>query len=348
MVKPGEYNIRDYRPEDESAVLALIRQGMGGGPTGERDVRFWRWKHFENPFGRSIALVAEDSEGQIVGLRTFMRWRFKAGKTVVNAVRAVDTVTHPEHRRYGVFSILTREAVQRTRESGVDFIFNTPNNQVLPGYLKLGWHYISILKPMVKVLNYPRFLAGILRNRNRSRASGQLPLEEVFKDKPMAAADFLDDSPSFERLLDAREMETSRLVTDRSIEYLKWRYSQYPNVNYGVVYHEGNSTPGCVFLRSSTRFGLKEAVIAELLLPDRDERAASALFNDLKKTVAADYLIAYFPRESFKRRLLNRHGFHQVPRGGQNFTVNVLASDLTCDPRVLRNWDISLGDLEIF
>ena len=35
------------------------------------------WKHDENPFGQSPARVAEDDSGTLVGLRTFLRWRFR-------------------------------------------------------------------------------------------------------------------------------------------------------------------------------------------------------------------------------------------------------------------------------
>jgi len=341
--------IRHYQPEDESAVLALVQQGMGGGPTGKRDEVFWRWKHFDNPFGESIAMVATGPAGQIIGLRTFMRWRFAAKGTVINAVRAVDTVTHPEYRRYGIFSTLTKEAVRQTKESGVDLIFNTPNAQVLPGYLKLGWSYVSLIRPLVKVLNYPRFASRILRSRGKSRASGQLPLEEVFRDRSTSVAQFLDDTKSIDRLLDSyRTLKNSRLFTDRSPEYLRWRYSQYPEVNYGVVHREKGGSMACAILRSSTRFGLKEAVITELLLPGPDEGLGSSLLKEIKARVSADYLIAFFPEGSFERHLLRRHGFHQVPYAGQNFTVNVLAGDLPCNPRVMGSWDICLGDLEVF
>jgi GNAT superfamily N-acetyltransferase len=349
MATSTEFIIRDYRPEDESAVLALIQLGMGGGPTGERDALFWRWKHFENPFGKSVAMVAEDRAGQIIGLRTFMQWRFLAGNSPVRAVRAVDTVTHPDYRRYGVFSRLTSQALQRVTEDGFGLIFNTPNNQVLPGYLKLGWDYVSMVRPLINILNYPRFAAGMIRSRNRSRSSGQLPPEQVFGQGVHSVSEFLGDAGPLARLMESRqEMRNGRLLTSQSPEYLRWRYSRYPNVNYGVVYGGGTAAAGCAILRSSTRFGLKEAVIADLLLPSPDERMASSLLNNLKRGVKADYLIAYFPEGSFPRRMLHKHGFHRVPRGGQNFTVKILARDLPCDPRLLQNWDISLGDLEVF
>ena len=85
--------IRPYRDEDEPAVLSLLSASLGAGPAGARPPEFFRWKHLENPFGRSFMLVAE-SEGQVVGLRAFMRWEFTAGDRSFRAVR-----TSPAHRR---------------------------------------------------------------------------------------------------------------------------------------------------------------------------------------------------------------------------------------------------------
>jgi len=345
-----EFEIRDYQPEDESSVLALVQRGMGGGPTGTRDEIFWRWKHLDNPFGRSLGLVATNHAGQLVGLRIFMRWRFTTGNTTVRAVRAVDTVTHPEYRRYGVFSALTNKAVEQAKNEGVDLIFNTPNNQVLPGYLKLGWNYVSAIRPLVKVLNYPRFVAGLLRSRNKRQSSQQLSGEQIFRHRPTSMEEFLSHSEALEELLHHHNQKRDgNLFTDQSLNYLRWRYSEYPYANYAVLPQEKDGKiSGIIIMRPNARFGLKEAVLDELLLHTPDEDLAFSLLNDMKRYVSADYIIAYFPHGSFERHILRRYGFHQVPRDSMNFTVNVLSSHLPCNPIILENWGLSLGDLEIF
>ena len=124
-------DVRPYRDADEQAVLGLLSDALGGGPAGTRPAEFFRWKHLENPFGRSFMLVAE-ADGRIVGLRAFMRWEFVAGDRRFRAVRAVDTATHPDHQGKGIFSRLTLEALDALRDQA-DFVFNTPNEKSLPG-----------------------------------------------------------------------------------------------------------------------------------------------------------------------------------------------------------------------
>jgi hypothetical protein len=342
--------IREYTPKDESEVLALIQQGMGGGLTGKREEAFWRWKHFNNPFGPSIALLATSASGQIIGLRTFMRWRFLSGDFSHKAVRAVDTVTHPDFRRYGIFSKLTLKGIESAKNDGVDFIFNTPNEQVLPGYLKLGWSYVSLLRPLVRILNYPRFVTGLIRSRDKSHSSGPISADEIFKQQLPSISEFLGRTKGFETLLQShRRVHHGKLVTDQSLDYLKWRYGQHPDIDYKVLYTEKNgAVSGCAILRPSTRFGLKEVIINELILSGADDGSASNLLHELRRLTKADYIIAYFSRGSFQRAALARNGFYQVPKAGQNFTVKLLSQSFPRDPQVLNNWELSLGDLEMF
>src|SRR5687767_6957749 len=96
--------------------------------------RFFAWKHEQGPFGASPAWVALDGE-RLAGFRTFLRWEFNhPDGRIRRGVRAVDTATHPDYQGRGIFRDLTLQALDHLRADGVDFVFNTPNAQSLPGY----------------------------------------------------------------------------------------------------------------------------------------------------------------------------------------------------------------------
>jgi GNAT superfamily N-acetyltransferase len=345
-----EIEIRDYVGEDEGPVLDLIQHGMGGGPTGTRDRGFWQWKHFHNPFGPSIALVAVYKDGQIIGLRTFMRWRFQTGDRPVSAVRAVDTVTHPDYRRYGVFSRLTREAVAKVKNNGVDFIFNTPNATVLPGYLKLGWSLVSRIRPQIKILNYPRFIMGIARSKGKRQPAVLDTGATFFRQELLSINEFLGRGDAVEQLLQSREQKRdNRLHTRPTLDYLRWRYVQYPFVKYRVIsWHDRGALSGCIIFRPSGRLGMKEIVLSELIVPGYDRTIASGLIKEMVKHLNADYIVAYFPEHSFERETLRKNGFHDLPFQGINFAVNSLKEIPGLNPLQFNNWELGLGDLEIF
>jgi len=155
------FEVREYQTADEAEVLTLLGQALGDGRAFARTSAFWQWKHFQNPFGPSLMMVAV-SRG-VLGLRAFLRWQFHVGTQTLSAIRAVDTATHPTHRRHGVFATLTHRTVERARDEGVDLIFNTPNQQSLPGYVKLGWSYVGRPPMLVRVLRPLRVARGDVR-----------------------------------------------------------------------------------------------------------------------------------------------------------------------------------------
>ena len=146
-------------------MLELVRIAIGRGSV-PRTEAFWRWKHEQNPFGPSPAMVAE-ADGRIVSLRIFLRWRWLYGKYAYAAVRPVDTATHPDWRRRGLFERLTRELLQVMKAEGVAFVFNTPNATSGRGYEKLGWRMVGRPTIWVRPVKPVRLLAEFARREAR-------------------------------------------------------------------------------------------------------------------------------------------------------------------------------------
>ena len=348
----AQYTVRTLDPEDEGEVLRLLQMSLGDGPSGGRQPSYWHWKHVTNYFGQSYARVACDEGGQLIGMRAFMQWELTSSEKTIRAVRAVDTATHPDCRRMGIFSTLTRQVVNDVTSDGVSVIFNSPNNDVLPGYLKLGWHHVTIIHPMIKVLNYPAFTLGLVRNKLGSPASGPHGSEGFFRDKPSSVAELLERRWAVEHLVEQNEqtwLHPESFRTRRSWDYLSWRYAQHPTIPYyaASLEHQGR-IEGCAIFRTNTRFGLKELVLCELLLSEPTQDLAARLLNEVRSLTRADYLITFFPESTFQRAALNKLGFRPVPRRGMNFAVNPLASDWSTDPLRFGNWGLTMGDLELF
>jgi len=129
----------DYNSDIQEIVL-LIKKNLD---TNFSENIFY-WKHIKNPFGRSFGLLALD-KNKIVGLRMFMRWEFlDENSNVTKAIRPVDTVTDVHYRGKGLFKKLTLEGLEEFKDF-FQIIFNTPNRNSLPGYLKMGWK----LQPLI-------------------------------------------------------------------------------------------------------------------------------------------------------------------------------------------------------
>ena len=330
--------LRSYRDEDETSVLGLLDAALGGGPAGSRPAEFFRWKHMENPFGRSYLLVAE-AEDRIVGLRAFMRWGFVAGDRTLRAVRAVDTATHPEFQGRGIFSSLTHRALDDLGHE-TDLIFNTPNEKSLPGYLKMGWKIVGRVPIHVRIRRPVRFL---LHARTWKRETG---VETHAGLDAMPAGPALSD-PRVQELLDAAE-SFDGISTARTAAYLRWRYGEAPLLDYRVAHEErAGALRSLAIFRVRPRGALVEATISELITRTDDVRAARRTLSDVARVSSADHVTCSFPMRSTAMSAARRAAFVRVP-GGLTLVANTLGHDLRPDPLALSAWALSAGDLEVF
>jgi GNAT superfamily N-acetyltransferase len=326
--------IRPFAADDEAGVLELLDKALGGGPAGRRPPDFFRWKHAASPFGPSLLLVAE-ADGQLVGLRAFMRWRFAAGPAVLEAVRAVDTATHPDFQGMGIFSQLTRAALE-AMDGQVDLVFNTPNGKSGPGYLKLGWREVGKVPVAIRAR---RPLRVLLAGRARSRPAPAVTA--------VPAADALADEAALAALLAREPSPRGRLATPRTPGYLRWRYGAAPLLGYRAVTEErGGELTGLALFRVRPRGRLWESTVAEVLAGG-DPATARRLLRRVARAAPVDHLTLHAPAGTPLAAAARRAGYLPSP-AGILLVANPRTAGLEPDPTRLDAWALSLGDLEVF
>ncbi len=298
--------IRPSTDQDIPAIVDLLKLSLGESLMSKSEA-FWRWKHIENPFGKSPVLLAFEQD-ELIGVRAFMRWEWRSGKTIFKSVRAVDTATHPNHQGKGIFKALTTQLVEQCRADGVHFIFNTPNKISMPGYLKMGWEKNGRMKIWVRpIMNLSRHEEKISRQRF-------VPDDALF---------FLKEWTFF---------PDEKLITNRSLEYLQWRYDQNPNFEYYQLQH--NDALGIYRLKPN-RFG-NEFRIVELFWNGKNRSDLSRMIVQTAKAAGAN-LITYsgisFPLQAFQLPVGPIVTVHQL--NGQNSLS-------------FGFWKPSLGDMEVF
>lgn len=95
------------------------------------DVKWFDWKYTGNIYGDSYMVFAY-CEDKPVGARAF--WRNDIDGHI--CYQPCDTAVLKEFRGRGIFSKMTLVALDKTKGH---FIYNYPNENSRPGYLKLGW-----------------------------------------------------------------------------------------------------------------------------------------------------------------------------------------------------------------
>ncbi|MGK2928785.1 MAG: GNAT family N-acetyltransferase [Acidimicrobiales bacterium] len=307
-----ELMVRRTDADDVDAIVELAGRSLGWAGD-ERDRAFFRWKHLENPFGVSPGWAAFDGD-RMVAFRTLLRWRFSQAGADLSMVRAVDTATDPDFQGKGLFRWLTTEAVESLTSDGVDAVFNTPNDQSRPGYLKMGWSVLGRPTLMVQ----PASPVAAVRMA-RARVAAEKWSTPVSVGEPVS--DMLDE------LVAPVSVKRRGWSTPRTRDYLSWRYGFEP-LHYRAIEVRG----GHAVFRVRGRGPLREVALVEWLSPEPDPGAVLRLVR-----AAGDYAVAIGP--TF------RHGFVPLPRQGPIVTWRPLARSAV---PALDDVRFSLGDIELF
>ena len=308
---------RELDDRDVLDVLDLLRAALGEPPLLRRTPELFAWKHFENPFGRSLALVAE-SDDRIVGLRAFMRWDLTTPDgSVLRCVRAVDTATHPDYHRRGIFRRLTEETLELAVAKDIDLVFNTPNEKSGAGYLSMGWTEIGPVGGMVR------------------------PSTRLFTDRtpdPTTEAERFLTDPVPADSVSVADRAPLGLRTPRSDAYLRWRFSSHPTARYFRV-DAGDSV---AVVRPNVRKGRRELVLADVFGP----RPSRAIRRAGRQSRSA-YLAAWFSPHTPERRAAVRSGLVPVPGVTALTLMAWPLRDLEVDVASMTSWDLAISDLEL-
>ena len=316
---PEAFEVRPFRDEDLPEVLEVLRLSLGEPPGLTRNEALFSWKHINNPFGRSLMLVAIENE-RIAGFRAFMRWDLVTpdGSTV-RCVRAVDTATHPDFQRRGIFRLLTLAGIDLATEQGIDLIFNTPNEKSGAGYLTMGWHQVGTVGVMMR----PGFRLLRGKRREGQKKPTHAELSVAAADRTAAFA-FAERAPV-------------GLRTPRTAQYLRWRFESHPTNRYVLA----TSPDGVAVGRVHNRNGRRELVISDLA-----GRGSHEAVSRLRTATRPDYTVSWFSQGAVERGWAIRSGMIPVP-GLKALTLMARPlRDLPVD-LAWKNWDFSIGDLEL-
>jgi N-acetylglutamate synthase-like GNAT family acetyltransferase len=322
--------IREATEADIPSIITLLKQSLGESlmPKSEG---YWQWKHIANPFGVSPVLLCFEKE-VLIGVRAFMQWKWTNGERVYRALRAVDTATHPDQQGKGIFKKLTLSLLDICKEKGYDFVFNTPNEQSKPGYLKMGWIEAGKLpiranidRPMNMMLN--------------------LVMGPKLVETEESSIKYYLNHPMLDDLLASSYREATKMVTLSSSHYLRWRYIDVPVARYVAVGEENdNKLNGLIIGRiKNMRWG------RELRITDyfwRQDIDLKKLVQKLKGALV-DWKIDYITSTGTNIQSAKLLNGINLPFGP---TVTLRKLNLTRldDFSRFSNWSPTIGDLELF
>lgn len=321
-----EIKIREATKSDSPDIVELLKVSLG--ESTEKSIDNWYWKHYENPFGESKIYVATINS-EIVGVRAFMQWKWieKTSGEELRALRAVDTAVSPHHRRKGIFLSLTQHALEKVAEEKFDFIFNTPNEKSIGGYLKLGW-VLNRKIPVALIIN-PFFW---LNSKKKMNAYSETALNDVLRNDFVFSTPFMD----------------SDITCPFSKEYFSWRYVKNPLANY-KFFNLDNEVLVVYRLKSTKGVTECRVVDIQLLAPNSNKQIKKAISILVKRYFVVSLLKGVSPKlyphaTSFTSVKIEREGPNMVTKK-LNFSEKSYNKMLDANSSY---WGFNLGEMELF
>ncbi len=207
----------DFKPVDYGNLHELadmFKACFGVNPPQN----YFEWKFLQNPAGRAVGYTAYH-EGDVAGFYGVIPEQFMAGGAKVVIYQSMDTMTHPNYQRQGLFTNLARTTYQHLIERDKEvFIIGFPGITSHPGFVKkLGWKDIVLIDYMF--LNRTAF-----KVRNLFSKSSNLSFSKVQMFEESFNSYFSDKS--------YQEKRISRFYNEN---FLNWRLSNNPSLRYEVA-----------------------------------------------------------------------------------------------------------------
>jgi GNAT superfamily N-acetyltransferase len=217
-----EYDIRLCGKDDEAEVVKLLEDVFDGWPNHDVEsnpLEHWRWKHLDNPLGRSLVLVTE-SMGEIVASNHSCFFRAKAGGGLSLGVVASDLAVDRGHRRKGVRNAMMVKKHEHLERMGVEFILAATGNPIV--IESMPTEDVWLKRTGYKTLR----LLSKIRSRERLDPSKRISIRRVRR-FPARIDEFWEEN-----------LDSYDFIVERSSEYLNWRYCDPRAGNYEVYLAE--------------------------------------------------------------------------------------------------------------
>ena len=306
-----EYTVRRYDSGDCEGVRSLCGVQWDDRPSAD----WFEWKYRSDPYLDHVPVTVAERDGEIVGTQGYLPCRIRWGDDSALALQPTDAVVHPDHRRQGLYTRLTREAIDFYADREPAFFYNFPNDAALGAQEELGWSAVT------EVTNYYRLqratelvdpadadrVTRALGQAADSVASAYLGVRDRSASATAADVDVTcHSSVPVETLTALYESNVpATFHVQRDEEFYRWFFDS-PSYEYATYVARRDGSP-VASLTTRTQHGRKVLVMDALPVSSDSEA-----FTNLLAAVVADNEdanVVAVSGSTLPRELLARFGF---------------------------------------
>lgn len=264
-----EYDL--YKPAKYLEQIVELEKILWVGKTSEEIHKIFAWKYPTDP-DLVNGFVALDGN-RVVGFRGFFIQNYVKDGQIFPVAVLGDAAVHPNYQRRGIFSNLTKKAVDYYSASPVGYILAlSSNSKSSPGYLKLGWE--PFLRKEYKIgFSISNMCFGFLKHKLIVHLNG-FDIEVVHQTDIACLAHELD---IFCKSLDGRGCVSLR----RDCHYWTWRFANPDWKACLAVMRKNGKINGVIAFLPEKRRGIKTVRILDVVVADTS--LFPLLYKGLKK-----------------------------------------------------------------
>jgi len=325
--------------------------------------RRWSWIFLENTASARMHYLLADAGDRLAGQYATMPVRVQHTQKPVLGLLSLDTATHPDFGRQGIFTTLARQLYEEAAEEA-PIVFGFPNVSSASGfYRKLDWVELRPFPLLVRPLGNAR--QALSAWRPGLAAVGQLvdlltPLLRVFErmmqvpgKRQSASIQTLGGFSSWaDELWDQLSPDLGTCAV-RDAAYLNWRFCSGPSSYQRYGLHRGSAIAGFAVTAIRPSRAGKLAYLMELMVSNEDRAGARLLLAHACLEAArqgATAMLTLATRRHPHRRAMLQSGFVPAPQALRNgLSFGVRANGPGASPNSLfhiDDWYLSGADLD--
>lgn len=343
--------VRSYSEGDEVSILKLFHTVF----ETERSRQDWEAK-FLNNYTKSTLIELAFDQQNLAGQYTLLPITIRTGQGLVNGAQSLDTMTHPDYRGQGIFTLLAQSLFERCKAENVSLLYGFPNENSYPGFVKkLGWKHIGDVSSFARPLKSKYFfekkfpsLVKILETFRIFRLIDSI-LSIVFPFRLSAKEqasirNITSFDSSYDDFYSKVRPQLNKFHVERDGKYMNWRYFTFESARnqvFGYYDQQGFLKGVLVLTVDSNRAAITEVMAQGAKI--ESSLLKHAIIEARKSGVST---LAVWCNEGVSLfTQLRKHGFFKWT--SFKFIVKDLSNQHP-ESENLSNWYLSAGDSDVF
>jgi len=350
--------------------LAELGAAVSGKDSEVANQSFLDWQYYNNPAGDVVTWVArDDGRSRLAGSYSVIPLRMKINDRIVTGSLSMNTQTHPEYRKQGIFKTLGEKTFDSCRSRNILLTIGIPNNNSYPGFTgALKFADVGSRQLLIRPFSARFVVDKLIKNKLLNKVvlpfanAGirTLSARGVFNrsiDRNIRIEGTTDFGPEFD-LFWTQISGNYRNMVVRDSKFLNWRFVRCPTRKYTTfkAMMDGEMVGYAVAsIDKHHSYDCRVSFIVDLMVHPRTDRRSvcKALVLNVERWAMAskvDFIGMHLSTHEDLYRILKKIGYIRVPDrlvgAPQALIIRPHSEELVGDDQImdLLNWCLMDGD----